>query len=117
MRLTKKEQVVMEILWNANKSLCISDMVNIDKSLQKNSTSILLKRMLDKNLVYINEIKKNKKALTQYYKPAFSQEDFLLSTLSKKNAFQFASAFIKNCSSMNELEHLEKLIEDKKDKS
>ena len=109
MKLTKKEQVIMEMLWNTNDSMCIADMIKQNKALQKNSTSVLLKRMLDKNLVYVAEIKKNEKALTQYYKPIISQDKFLLETISRKNALQFAVAFIKGCSN-DDLDLLEKHI-------
>lgn len=47
---------------------------------------------------------------TQYYKLAFLQKDFLLTTLSPKNAFQIDSAFIKNFSSIKELDYLEKRL-------
>ncbi|MGK4109560.1 BlaI/MecI/CopY family transcriptional regulator [Enterococcus cecorum] len=113
MKLTRKEQTILEVLWQTDQPLCVSDIIALNKNLSKNTVSVLIKKLLDYGMVYVADIRKNGKTLAQYYRPVQTKDEFILSTISEKEALNIAVTFIEKEASDEELEKLLLLIENK----
>lgn len=116
MDLTKKEKNILDILWEFDKPMCVADITAVNNTLKKNTVTVLLKKMLDKNLVYVADIRKNGKTLAQYYKPTVNKDSYVLSSLSDKQALNVAAMFIEQDASNEDLDYLLQLINEKKKK-
>ena len=71
-KLTNRELAVMRILWEADHSLMVSEIVQKDKNGTIYSVQRIIQNLMKKNMVAIDGIAYNKKALGRTFKP-FSQ--------------------------------------------
>lgn len=113
-KLTKKERAVLEVFWDSNNPMCIRDILLANKSLNKNTVPVIVRQLIKKNLLEVAEIRKNEKALTQYFQSTIDKESFFQSELSKKNLKNLMASFIDSSESAEELDILEELISRKR---
>lgn len=55
-QLTKKELQLMTVLWNSSVALSANDISNINPDLNKNTIQVVLKKLLDKDLIKVDNI-------------------------------------------------------------
>ena len=75
-----------------------------------------MRKLLDSKIIYVADIRKNGKTLAQYYRPVQTKDEFILSSITEKEALNIAVSFIQKEASDDELEQLLELIEKQRTK-
>lgn len=114
--LTRKEHAILDVLWQTEEPLCVADIIAINQKLSKNTVSVLMRKLLDSKIIYVADIRKNGKTLAQYYRPVQTKDEFILSSITEKEALNIAVSFIQKEASDDELERLLELIEKQRTK-
>lgn len=112
---TKREQQVMELLWNSADSLSAHDLVE-KSGLSVYTVQQVLQRLLKSEYIKVDGIGRTYKSLTRQYSPVLSQADYIQNTLEENTHFQLAAGFIDKTSSLEQLDQLEKMIQEQKEK-
>lgn len=76
-QLNSNERDIMYVLWESNRPLTASEIVEAKKGLTIPTVQRLLKKLLEKNYVEVSEIVQVGKALARSYKPQKSIEEYL----------------------------------------
>lgn len=113
----------MEVLWNAEKPLAVSGIVEADPSLNRNTLNIVLKKLHDAGYIYLAEYAKTRTVTARAYLPTMSREECIARELGdfdeKKLALSMVSNVLEHADAEGKkvfIEELEKLITtDKKD--
>lgn len=113
--LTGKEREIMDILWEQEKALTASEIINAkeDSSLYNTSVQAYLKTLLEKNVVEVADLKKTTRGYARTFKARISpcdyffQEDFRSIPLEKR--MKFIEAVIQDAS-LEELDEIEKIL-------
>ncbi|MFI3176753.1 MAG: BlaI/MecI/CopY family transcriptional regulator [Eubacteriales bacterium] len=126
--LTKREYEVLSILWNSTTPLIASEIVKCGENLNINTVQSVLRKLITKEYIAVDEIIYSGTVLTRSYKPLVSREDFndtsFLSTykhvnLSAISASSFVANFLSDNQSNEELlskiTELESLIKERKE--
>lgn len=113
-KLTKRDQDIMEILWRCEKPIAVFEIQKEIPELSKNSIQQILKRLLDKDYVYVANISQNKKALMREYLPNITKEQYFSLSLDTKTFLQLSASFIEHCDDMEVIEQLQKEIDKKR---
>ncbi|MDE7199558.1 MAG: BlaI/MecI/CopY family transcriptional regulator [Lachnospiraceae bacterium] len=74
MKLTERELEVMRILWEADKPLMVSEIVQRDKNGTIYSVQRIIQNLIKKEMVAVEGMAYNKKALGRTFKPLVSAE-------------------------------------------
>ena len=111
LKLTKKENEIMEIIWNIDKPLTAAEIqTRTDMSIY--SVQQILLRLLSKNFISVAGIKQNKKAFARQYTAMVSEADYILAFINNpKIEIQLASNLITKSTDLQTINQLEKLIE------
>lgn len=112
--LTKRERQILEIYWTVDKPLSVSEVIEYDKELSKNTAAAVVKKLFSEGLLTIAGIGYTKTALTRQYAPTISEEEFLSQELSNQTLTKLLANFIDNTTDMDSLDALEKQILDRK---
>ncbi len=112
---TKREQQVMELLWNSAEPLSAHDLVE-KSGLSVYTVQQVLQRLLKSEYIKVDGIGRTYKSLTRQYSPVLTQADYIQSTLEENTHFQLAAGFIDKTSSLEQLDQLEKMIQEQKEK-
>ncbi|MGX7196346.1 BlaI/MecI/CopY family transcriptional regulator [Enterococcus olivae] len=112
--LTKVEREVLEVFWDSSRALCVTDVLLINPNLNKNTVRVIVRQLTNKKLLEVTHIGKNKKALTQFFSPTISKEDFVQQDLSEQNLQHLVANFIEGSETEEELDKLELLIAKKR---
>lgn len=112
--LTKRERQIMEIFWKADEALSVSEVIDHDKELSKNTVAAVVKKLFSKDLLTISGIGYTKTALTRQYIPTVSEEQFFSQELSDKALSKLVANFIDSTNNLESLDALEKQIADRK---
>lgn len=104
----------MEILWKHDAPMSAADIQKEIPELSKNSILLIIKRLLEKNYVYVANISQNKKALMRKFLPTISKEDYLSTLMDKKTLAHLSTAFIQQCDDMQIIDLLQKEIDKKR---
>ena len=113
-KLTKRDLDIMEILWKHEEPIAASEIQKEIPELSKNSLLLILKRLLDKEYVYVANISQNKKALMREFSPSVTKEQYLSLFMDTKTFIQLSASFIKQCDDMEVIDRLQKEIDKKK---
>lgn len=81
MKLTNRELTIMRILWESDHSLMVSEIVQKDKNSTIYSVQRIIQNLLKKNLVAIDGIAYNKKALGRTFKPTVTAESIEITAI------------------------------------
>lgn len=75
-RLTNRELDILNILWESPKSLVASEITSIRDDLSINTVQAVLKKLLHKNLIQVDEIVYSGTVLSRSYKPTLTPKEF-----------------------------------------
>lgn len=114
MRLTKREDQVMEVLWNSEQPLAASAI----KEQFKEDVSIytiqqVLQRLLTKKYIKVERIVQQGKTLMREYTPLISQAEHIQMFINMKTNFDLATHFVNESNDLESILQLEKMIEEK----
>jgi len=73
--LTKRELDVMTILWESSRPLVASEITKKDESLNINTVQAVIRKLLDKKYIEVDDIVYSGTVLTRSYKPALSKKE------------------------------------------
>ncbi|MTK08109.1 MAG: BlaI/MecI/CopY family transcriptional regulator [Hungatella sp.] len=73
--LTKRELDVMTILWESSRPLVASEITKIDETLNINTVQAVIRKLLDKEYIEVDDIVYSGTVLTRSYKPALSKKE------------------------------------------
>ena len=113
-QLTKKELQLMTVLWNPSIALSANDISNINPDLNKNTIQVVLKKLLDKELIKVDNIGYSGTVLTRLYVPVVSQEAYVSQSLTNQTMKKLVANFIDSSDTMDDLSEIEKRIAQKK---
>lgn len=117
-RITKKQLEIMKILWSSDKPLIASEILKRNDSLNINTVQACLRALVNKQFIKVADIVYSGTVLTRSYTPLVSREDFLGTAcqdiIGKAKVSSLIASLIDTETNLNELEELEKLIEQKK---
>lgn len=126
MKLTNRELEVMRILWAAEKPLMVSEIVQKDKNGTIYSVQRIIQNLIKKDMVAVEGIAYNKKALGRTFKPLVNSEIIelnaiqeLFDSLVSKNitASHLIAALLPSGNdekTLDELNNLEEIIRERK---
>lgn len=77
-KFSDKDVDVMNVLWAADKSLAVSEIILIDPSININTAHSVTRRLLKMKAIKIKSIGMVSKALTRLFVPTIDQETFIL---------------------------------------
>lgn len=123
LRLTESELQIMELFWNAEKSLSCPDVLRLapdEKSWKDNSIYIMLQGLQKKEAIKeIGAVKGDKGKYLRLFEPMLSRQEYfarqLKGTLDSKSLPMLFSALVKDTELDDEaIAELEKILEKKK---
>ena len=115
-KLTKRENLVMSILWNNNNSLSAAEIKELcEEEISIYTVQQVLQRLLKKGYIKVAEIVQNNKSFMRKYVPVLTQTKYISSFINKKTSFELASNYIETTNNIQELNALEQLIKQKKE--
>lgn len=110
-RLTKSEREIMNVLWDTREALTSSEIIkySVNKTWKDTSVHLLLKTLLDKNIIEVAGFKKTTRNYARKFRATMSQYDYFFQedfqNVDLKRKIQFMKIIIQNAS----LEELEKI--------
>ena len=109
----------MKTLWNHDKPLIASDIVNLNSSLNINTVQAGLRTLTSKNAIKVADIVHSGTVLTRCYTPIISKEEYFDALYKdiigdEKKIFSLIKSLIDTKTTLDELEELEKIISRKK---
>lgn len=113
-QLTKKERLVMDILWNSNTALSASEINESYQDLNINTVQQVLRHLLNTKFIEVDDIIFNKKSLTRTYKPIISQAQYINAFINQKSRFELLCGLVDQEDDIDSLNELQKLIEQRK---
>lgn len=76
--LTPRDLDVMNILWNAKKSMTASEIVAANKELTTNTVQAVLRKLLKKEMIKVDDIVYSGTVLSRSYRPTISSNDYAI---------------------------------------
>lgn len=126
-KLTRREFDIMNILWQSESALVASEIARRGEKLTVNTVQAILRNLLKRNLIEIDQIVYSGTVLTRSYKPTISAEEFemnhLVDSLSKLSGnplatTHFIAALLEQEKDsdklLEEIEQLEELLQEKR---
>lgn len=114
-----KEQEILSIMWNSEVALTAKQIHEQSPEIPISTIQSVLKKLLEKKLVKIDDIIYSGKVLTRSYLPILNQEEFVLQQYQGLDISNLLSLFLgsKKLNSDNtDIEELEKMIAEKRKK-
>lgn len=111
MKLTKKEQEILDVFWKLGKPLSAKDVTENNPTLNKSTVAVLVRKLNEKGYLKVDSIQKVAKTYAQYFVPTVSKEEFLTRDFTKATFKNLITNFIKKENNPNELKELSKLIQ------
>lgn len=114
-RLTKSEREIMNVLWDTREALTSSEIIkySVNKTWKDTSVHLLLKTLLDKNIIEVAGFKKTTKNYARKFRATMSQYDYFFQedfqNVDLKRKIQFMKIIIQNAS-LEELEEINNVI-------
>lgn len=93
---SKKELEVMEVLWNSDKPLAVSGIVEANPSLNRNTLNIVLKKLNDAGYIYLAEYAKTRTVTARAYRPTMSREECIARELGDFDESKLAVSIVSN---------------------
>lgn len=75
-KLTNREYDILRILWASEEALTASGITERGNGLPINTVQAMLKKLLKRDLVHVDQIVYSGTVLSRAYRPSLSQEDF-----------------------------------------
>ena len=116
--LSPRQLEVMEILWNAEKGLTASEIVNASNELQINTVQASLRSLITKKYIEVGDIVYSGTVLSRSYVPTVTREEYLNFSCKKLSEFSSSSlvmaSLIGNTENTDVLDELEVMIRKRK---
>ena len=116
--LSPRQLEVMEILWNAEKGMTASEIVNASKGLQINTVQASLRSLISKKYIEVGQIVYSGTVLSRSYVPMVTREEYLEFSCQKLTELSSSSlvmaSFIGNAENTDVLDELEAMIQKRK---
>ncbi|MEJ8736621.1 BlaI/MecI/CopY family transcriptional regulator [Erysipelotrichaceae bacterium HCN-30851] len=116
-KLTKRENEIMQILWNSNEEMSANDIVNASNGISLNTVQQTLQKLMKMNYIHISSIGMNKKALTRLFRPSVEEADYVSSFINQATHAKLAVNFIEQTTDEKILQELSELLQDKMEKN
>lgn len=117
-RITKKQLEVMKILWSSDKPLIASEILKRNDSLNINTVQACLRALVNKQFIKVADIVYSGTVLTRSYTPIVTQDEYLdfayQDIVGKGKASSLIASLIDSETSPEELDLIEKMIQQKK---
>ncbi|MGX8850658.1 BlaI/MecI/CopY family transcriptional regulator [Amedibacillus sp. YH-ame10] len=115
-KLTKRENEIMEVLWDNNdKDMTATDIMNASKGISLNTIQQSLQKLLKMNYIYVSKIGKNNKSLVRLYRSLISENEYITAFINQSAYAELATSFIKQTDDDEVLKELIQLIEKKRE--
>ena len=115
--LTKKENAVMQILWEKDKPMSAHDIVEASEGeLNIHTVQQVLRKMLNAGHIEMAGVGQTLKSLTRLYRPVLSQAEYYCGHLSDKTLEKITVEYINSIDNLEEALAFSKAIEEKKKK-
>lgn len=83
--LTGREKDILSILWNSDKGLIASEIVKLgDSTLTINTVQAVLKKLVKRELIQIEQIVYSGTVLSRSYVPTLSEEEFMVNMVTSE---------------------------------
>lgn len=113
-RLSKRQYEIMHILWETNRPMLASEIVNAKDELNINTVQSALKSMIEKGYIEVAEITHSRTVLARTYRPVVSKESYLKEVCdefdSNLGSWGIFATLLEQEEDIRKLDELEKLI-------
>lgn len=113
-RLSKRQYEIMQIMWETNRPMLASEIVNVKDELNINTVQSALKAMLEKKYIEVAEITHSRTVLARTYRPIVSKESYLKEICDEFDndlgSWGIFAMMIEQEEDIRKLDELEKLI-------
>ncbi|WP_155286982.1 BlaI/MecI/CopY family transcriptional regulator [Lacticaseibacillus zhaodongensis] len=114
--LTKRELQIMNTLWHADKALSAKDISTLAPEISMNTILSVLRKLLKQNIIKTDSIAMSGSTLMRKYAPVLQESAYLTSAASDKALHEIVTGYIDDQDSTEDLDALEKLIQQRKNK-
>lgn len=111
---TKRELAIMQILWGTNEELS-ARVISEQTKISKNTIQAVLRKLLEAKYIKTSSIGYSGTVLTRLYRPVMTEEAYLSTVVSKATMERLISNFVAQQENSEYLDHLNNLIQAKKD--
>lgn len=80
---TRREQDVLEVLWNGEKPMTASEIVGANPDLTMNTVQAVLRKLLGQKIIEVADIVYSGTVLSRSYRPIISHDEFIASQFSQ----------------------------------
>lgn len=109
--LTKKEQLVFDILLQADTALTMTDIRKIQPDLNEHTLPAVLKSLLDKNMIRVSHTVPVGKTVARAYVPVMTRTEYELSKIQSVSPVSAVAYFLEGIKEDEALNQIEAMIE------
>lgn len=117
-KLSKQQLEVMKVLWDSPTPLIASDIVKLHEHLNSNTVQACLRALIKNEVIEVAEIVYSGTVLTRSYRPLISRDEYFNETyqdlVGDLSDTSLIASLINTKTSMDELEKLEQIIQQRK---
>lgn len=119
-KLSDRQLEIMEIMWEENRPMIASEIVSRGKDLNINTVQASLRSLMKKEYIVMPEVVYSGTVLSRSYKPCVSKERYIAEMCKGIEKYAESGAllasFIEKEDSMEVLDELERMIQERKSK-
>lgn len=114
-KITSRELEVLRVFWNSDESLTAIDIPKINPKLKINTVQGVIKNLLKKNYIEVDNIIYHNTVLTRTFKPILTQEEYMMDYFESGSldTNTFVAALLSNESNPETLKKLEAIIQER----
>ena len=120
--LTKSELEIMELMWQEDKPLTSSQIIelSVDRTWKKSYVHLLINSLIEKGMIEVSGFVKTTKNYARTFTAKVSKEEYSVSQFTSLNSFndkdipKIVSALIAQTDDLNLIVELEKIISERK---
>ena len=114
-KYTKREVDILETLWDEGKPLSVNEIAN-SSGISKNTVAPILKKLLDKHCIKVEDVFYSAKSLTRKFLPLMDREKFIIDAFQNIHIGNFLNHYLDRHCDQEILDRLEAIIQEKRDK-
>ena len=112
-QLSGRELEVMKIFWESGEAYTASQVGNINPDLSINTIHAVLKSLLKRNYIRVDEIVYSGTVLTRSYRPAVTMAEYVRDSFFHSSTVQAVAAFVEQVEDQDTLNEVKNLIKTK----
>ena len=115
-KLKNQEFNVMQILWETNRELTITDFLEYNPSLKTSTVQVALRSLLNKSYIRVSNIVQHNKVFARAYVPVVTEVDYMMELFdsSSIDPRSFFTTFIEQQTDLESLDELESMVKKQK---